>query len=69
MRVVFLRGVGVLEDVVLMSSISRSSKSIWTCIKSSLGLQHMEEHELEEELHAMDEEMEDAEPRQRRNKK
>ncbi|RHN79840.1 hypothetical protein MtrunA17_Chr1g0181741 [Medicago truncatula] len=34
-----------------------------------VGLQHMEEQELEEELHAMDVEMEDAEPQQRRKKK
>ncbi|XP_013457777.2 uncharacterized protein [Medicago truncatula] len=34
-----------------------------------VGLQHMEDQELEEELHAMDEEMEDVEPRQRRKKK
>jgi len=32
-------------------------------------LQHMEEMELEEELQAMDEKMEDAEPRRRRKKK
>ncbi|XP_024630198.1 protein MAIN-LIKE 1-like [Medicago truncatula] len=32
-------------------------------------LQHMEEQELEEELHAMDEEMKDGEPRRRRKKK
>jgi hypothetical protein len=31
-------------------------------------LQRMEEQEFEEELHGMDEEMEDAEPRRRRKK-
>jgi len=34
-----------------------------------VDVQQMEEHELEEELQAMDEEMEDAEPRRRREKK
>jgi len=34
-----------------------------------VDVQQMEEHKLEEELHAMDEEMEDAEPRRGRKKK